>query len=177
MESSFLFGGIFILLLVILFIGGIILVQRSDRKTKLARVKDRQQLTLDELYKTFYADLPRDMVIDVLKEISNATEIPSGFIRPQDKFNKELAPVKGSEFGDGLIELTWDIERIIRNLKRKHYNIDADAEMKKIETVDNYVRKMVEWKILLDKSAPVNSHPGQQKGDAGQRRTGDTEVV
>lgn len=143
-------GGILVLIMVVLFVGGIILVERSDRKTKLARVKDRQQMTLDELYKTFYADLPRDMVIDVLKEISNATEIPSGFIRPQDRFNKELAPVKGSEYGDGLIELTWNTEDIIRNLKRKNYNIDANEEIRKIETVDNYVRKMVELRLLLD---------------------------
>ena len=97
-----------------------------------------------QFFEQFYADsgLPRELVLSLLDEIAAATEVPASILRPGDRFAEELAPVKGYEFDDGLVELKWIAERRERMLEVK-------LDLEEIRTVDDYIRTMAK----LDMSA------------------------
>lgn len=102
---------------------------------KVARVKHRTPMTPDEFYDTFYAQtaLPKDVVLQLLKEVANAIEIPATLLRPQDRFEVELRPVKGWEVGDGITDLTYWLE-----WREKKYAVTLDPA--KIRTLDDYIK-------------------------------------
>jgi len=70
---------------------------------KRRRFSDRRDLSQDELRATFETRGLSAIEIDAFLEIvSQVTSIPVGKLRPQDRFDRELAPERGWEFDDGL---------------------------------------------------------------------------
>jgi hypothetical protein len=107
------------------------------RKDRVKHLGERQLLNLDEFCSRYYPseDLPREHILEVLKELSEALEIPAGVLRPSDRFLVELAPLKDTW---GAVDDT-DFSLILlteRLQKRDGVRID----MKTVKTVDAYIR-------------------------------------
>lgn len=92
---------------------------------------------MDDFCSQFYPgeDLPRERILDVLKNLSEALEIPAGKLRPSDRFLVELAPLKDTwgsvdDTDFSLILLTGRLQ------KRDGVRID----MKTVKTIDDYIR-------------------------------------
>ena len=99
----------------------------------------------DEFYSTYYRNsgIEKEIVFEVLKEIANATEIAATKILPTDRFDQQLRPVKGWEFGDGLAEVSWFLKD-----KMKKAGISEQAQL---HTVDELIRYVAWLETQLDK--------------------------
>jgi len=138
---------VLLLLVLVAAVPLIRLVSRHERDAKLARVAGRSTMDFDEFYRAFYAGsgLPADVVRRALQEVAELSGIPAVMLRPTDRFDKELAPVRGSEFGDGLALLSPQMRR---RLKRAHLTEDLSA----VKTLDDFIRHI------------ARSEPNQQPG-------------
>src|SRR5262249_251622 len=65
---------------------------------RVKRLGERQLLSMDDLCSRFYSggNLPMERILDVLKDLSEALEIPAGKLRPSDRFLVEFAPLKNT---------------------------------------------------------------------------------
>jgi hypothetical protein len=78
------------------------------RSQKAARLRDRAPLSDVEFYQQYYEDsgLDRDSVARVRSDVAAALELPPQFLRPSDRFDRELAPASGwAGWDDGLTVL------------------------------------------------------------------------
>lgn len=123
------------LLFLVLFATGAYFHHRWLRQRKITRVSTRAPLGPDQFYEKYYASsgLPKRVVLQLLKEVANASDIPVPLLRPEDRFTVELAPIKGWEFDDGLVELSWLTEDREKRFAGK-------VDLSKIQTVDDYIR-------------------------------------
>ena len=70
--------------------------------SKLRRLDGRDDLSNEEIYQRFFENsgLPEDAVISAWTELAEFLELPTGKLRPADRFAHELAPPKGHEYDD-----------------------------------------------------------------------------
>lgn len=104
-------------------------------KGRRSALKDRAELTVGEIYDSFYADSPisRDAVGQALEEISEDLSVPLGKLRPQDRFDVELGPTPGWEYDD-------DVSDVMARARRRLVDSGASQDLTPIRTVDDYVR-------------------------------------
>jgi hypothetical protein len=103
-------------------------------KEKLKRLRNREEFTSDEIYSRFFADknLPKGLVLGVWNEVADSLRLPKGKLRPSDRFDKELAPVKGWEYDDDIVEVIWAAQHQIKES-------GATFDLSKIQTLGDYV--------------------------------------
>lgn len=99
------------------------------------RFLDRERLTVEEFAARFYAgdQIPASVVEEALAEISMATDVDEGYLRPEDRFDGVLRPSKGWEYDDGLNLLG-------SNLSSRAAKAGIDLELSTIGCVDDYIR-------------------------------------
>jgi len=104
------------------------------------RFKERKELTPEEFIDMFYSDtkISPEIVSEVLCLIGTALNIPYGKLRPSDKFNKELAPPKGHEFSDGIVEIDSYLSDY---LEKGRYSLD-----KNLDSIDDLIRFIADTK-------------------------------
>ncbi|MHB8734772.1 MAG: hypothetical protein ACYC6M_05655 [Terriglobales bacterium] len=109
----------------------------SLQKDRVKRLGERELLSTDDFCSRFYSgeDLPRERILDVLKDLSEALEIPAGKLRPSDRFLVELAPLKSTW---GPVDDTDFSVMVLTNLLERKYGVRI--EMKTIKTIDDYIR-------------------------------------
>ncbi|MCD6405362.1 MAG: hypothetical protein J7M19_06015 [Planctomycetes bacterium] len=109
-----LFGIIMLVFVVLLLIA-----ERSMMRKKRRRFQDRADITEYEFYRTYYKDtgISKETVCEVLCVVGSGTEIPATRIRPSDRFDKELAAVRGWEWDDGLVEVEWYLRDKKKNVR------------------------------------------------------------
>ncbi len=75
--------------------------------TKQARFKDRENLNVEEIYQRYFSEsgLKKEKVIDIWMKIAQTLHLEPGRLRPTDRFDAELAPVRGYHVEDELIDL------------------------------------------------------------------------
>jgi hypothetical protein len=114
--------------------GGLLVWVYVPKKRRLKRFEYRPELDLDEIYQEFFAakSLPRDLVCELWKEISEVLHVPAGKLRPDDRFDRELAAPKGWEYDDELSDLQWVAERRLKQ-------IGGQGDLSQIKTVGDYV--------------------------------------
>jgi hypothetical protein len=122
----------------IIVAGGTLFTLSSRRAGlhKAKRLSHRPELSLQEFQEQFYrdSDISPGVLAEALRAIEEATAVPRGQLRPQDRFAEELAPEKGWEFDDGLAELRWELEARGKN---------RDSV---VSTVDDFIRIFAEAK-------------------------------
>ena len=133
-------SGLQIILFAAVVIGAIPLLRLvacHEREAKQRRISDRPDMGFDEFYNAFYSNsgLSAAVVCRLLNEVAEATGLPSHKLRPSDRFDRELAPVRGSEFGDGLALLTAQVEQ---RLKTAHLTADTSS----IKTLGDFIERM-----------------------------------
>jgi hypothetical protein len=116
-------------------IGGVLAWNFLPRHRRLAQFADREELSSDSIYRAFFAeqDLPKGLVIELWDEVASPLRLPPGKLRPSDRFDRELAPVRGWEFDDDIVEVHWAAQRRLKKLS-------VDADISKIQTLQDYVR-------------------------------------
>lgn len=85
---------------------------RKAEALRVARFKNRASLDILEFWSKYYpsGEVSLKSVEEALRLVNEATEVPPGKLRPDDRFAVELAPERGWEFDDGLAEIYWDLE-------------------------------------------------------------------
>ena len=88
------------------------------QRRRLARFADREELSAEQIYTGFFATthFPRALVSELWTEVALPLRVPPGKLRPSDRFDKELAPVKGWEFDDDIVEVCWAAERRLKKM-------------------------------------------------------------
>lgn len=100
--------------------------------------QNREPLPLEEIYASRY-DV-RDIDFETFKElmihVSQELGIPVGLLRPEDRFDRELAPAPEDRWDSGIAILIFDLKDAA---KRKKLPID-----RYMDTLDDYLRLMNE---------------------------------
>ncbi len=114
--------------------GGVLAWNFIPHRRRLERFADREDLSLDSIYSQFFAanNLPKGLVLELWNEVAVPLRVPSGKLRPSDRFDKELAPVKGWELDDDTLEVHWAAQR---RLKKLGVNTDIST----VQTLRDYV--------------------------------------
>src|SRR5438552_2763504 len=114
--------------------GGVLAWNFIPYRRRLERFADRDDLSLDGIYSQCFAaqNLPKGLVLELWNEVAAPLRVPPGKLRPPDRFDKELAPVKGWELDDDTIEVYWAA-------KRRLTKLGVNADISAIQTLQDYV--------------------------------------
>jgi len=131
-------GTLQVIVLVVVVIAAIPLlrlIRRHERAVKRERVAGRSDMEFAEFYRSFYAEsgLPPAVVRRLLEEVAEVTDILAAKLRPPDRFDRELAPAHGDEFGDGLAILP-------AHVRRRLERAGLSADLGTIRTLDDFIR-------------------------------------
>ena len=119
---------------VLAVVGGVLAWNFIPQRRKLERFADREDLSLDSIYSRFLAanNLPKGLVLELWNEVANRLRVPPGKLRPSDRFDNELAPVKGWELDDDTVEVHWAAQRRLKSL-------GVNADTGEVRTLRDYV--------------------------------------
>lgn len=127
--------GLYVLLA--LFVGAAIavrIVMRQRLPLKLKRFEGREHLSIEKIHDDFYPGYEMHELVELWQEIASAVEVPPGLIRPTDRFDTELAPVKGFRIASEMDDLH---DAFVRRCKQQR----IDFREVKIQTVDDYIKQ------------------------------------
>lgn len=104
-------------------------------KTQAAarRLAARDELSDDDIFARFFASsgLPRGPVLEAWHEIADTLKAPSGRLRPEDRFGKDI----------GVYWITSDALDVLAEKGRiRAKKLGRDVDLKALATVDEYVR-------------------------------------
>ncbi|MDA2912924.1 hypothetical protein MYX77_03005 [Acidobacteriia bacterium AH_259_A11_L15] len=104
-------------------------------RRKIKQLGPRQPMSADEFYQMFYSQsqLPKEVVLELLKEVAESIEVPPTLLRPEDRFSAEMADDAAWGPDGGLAEVTFAAER-----REKRLGVAVD--LSKIQTLDDYIR-------------------------------------
>jgi len=113
---------------------GVLVWNFVPRRQRLKRFESRPDLSLDQIYGEFFGgrNLSKELVCELWKEVAESLHLPPGKLRPTDRFDAELAPPKGWEHDDNIVDVQWAAER---RLKRS----GTQADLSQIKTLSDYV--------------------------------------
>jgi hypothetical protein len=137
MTLEGLMGVLQIVFLGVVVIGGLAYMYFAERRAKRKRETpfyNRSDLSEEEFFLTYYRDtkIKKKTVSDVLRVISDATEIPTTKIRPSDRFDREFALTRGFDFDDGISEISHFLKGKMNQM--------GISEMPRLYTVDDLIR-------------------------------------
>jgi hypothetical protein len=115
---------------------GLLSVSYPKRK-RAARFADREELSMEQIFERFYKDrgVPKDLVLELWNEAAEALSVPGGKLRPTDRFDKELGPVRAFplvDLNEGLLSI------MVRRLRA----IDPNAKPsvpENIKSLNDYI--------------------------------------
>jgi predicted small integral membrane protein len=124
-----------VLLAIVVGLAAAIVWEAQASKGRRRGLKGRRELTLGEIYESYYADssISRDLVGQALEEISEELSVPLGKLRPEDRFDVELGPTPGWEYDD-------DVSDVMAHARRRLADSHASQDVSSVRTVDDYVR-------------------------------------
>lgn len=130
-------GVLQIIFLGVVVIGGLAYMYFAERRAKRKRgapFHKRSDMSEEEFFLTYYRDtkIKKETISEVLKAVSDATEIPVTKIRPSDRFDREFTLARGFDFDDGISEIS-------RFLKGKVKQMGI-SETPRLYTVDGLIR-------------------------------------
>jgi hypothetical protein len=109
-------------------------VMRQRLPLKLQRFKGRERLPIEQIHENFYPGYEIEKFIELWMEIASAVEVPPELIRPTDRFDGELGPVKGFEVASEMDDL---VEAFMRRCKQQQ----LDSRTVNVKTVDDYIKQ------------------------------------
>lgn len=120
---------VFLLLTVI----AVYIVMKQRLPLKLKRFAGRENLPLERIHNVYYANYEKNMFTEIWIEIASHVEVPPGLLRPTDRFDRELGPVKG-------YPIAGEMEDLEDAFKRRCSQRSLDWRKVRIDTVDDYVK-------------------------------------
>jgi hypothetical protein len=115
---------------------GVLSLSYPARK-RTTRFRDREELSLHETYDRFYKDsgITENTFSQLWNEAAEALGISSGKLRPTDRLDKELGPVKGFP----LVDLNEDLLNVMVKRLRAHNPKAKLSELKNILSLHDYI--------------------------------------
>ncbi len=109
---------------------------------KRNRFENRESKSLDEIFNEYYLDsnVHKSEFDRIWNNVTDILQLDAKKLLPHDKFDVELAPVKGFEIGDEIEDLE---EYFLSECHKKHLDIKRD---KKIDTLDDLIRLLANLK-------------------------------
>jgi hypothetical protein len=106
------------------------------RGRKLARLADRRSVGDDDFYDRYYrsSGLTKDLVVKLRHELGAALDLSPMVLLPTDRFETELAVVKGWWYLDDSPD-----ELVLLNRERER-RLGVQIPIENIRTVDDYIR-------------------------------------
>lgn len=107
--------------------------ERLRVKRKKSRFTGRENLPLEQIYRLYYSDsgLSQNSVLEVWQELAKRLAIAPGLLRPDDRFDNQLAPENGFPTEDELA----DVEAYMQELAEK-----STVSLGNIQTFGDAVR-------------------------------------
>jgi hypothetical protein len=116
-----------------LSVAAVYFVMRQRMPLKLKPFKDRERLSIEHIHGQFYSNYEMAKFVELWLEIASSVEVPPELIRPEDRFDGELGPVKG-------FEVASEMDNLDDALIRRCQECQLNPRDIKIETVDDYIR-------------------------------------
>ena len=117
---------------------GYFYAQKRARQSMSQRFADRDPLGIEQVCDLFciepYAD--RLMIKELLDHVAAELDVNPEVLRPSDRFEVELKPVKGWGFDSGVTTLMLELDRLA---KEKNLSIDLSS----VKTLADYVEWML----------------------------------
>ncbi len=90
---------------------------------------------MEEVYSLFFADsgIPKEVVLELWMEVATILDLPAGKLRPQDRFDAELGPERGWEWGDNIAILDRIAAKRLKKMKSHSF------DLKDVRTLYDYV--------------------------------------
>jgi hypothetical protein len=111
---------------------------REERRALANRFAERPALDFNAFYQNYYAGkVDRAMTEELLQHVSQELSIPVAKLRPSDRFDAELRPIRGWEFDSGKGILLVEMEKLARAKSK-------DIDVTSIKTLDDYLLAMAE---------------------------------
>ena len=131
------------------------------RQTLLGRFADREDLGKTRAYEQYWAEFPRQDVLELFELLEVEYQTPPGLLRPADNLSKLLDPIATSNLFKWLLYRTRTEDRIAEinyrlGKRQERYGTRQAWQKAGISTVDDFVRA---W---------CGQPPGSRPGEAGR---------
>lgn len=119
----------------VLFVAGYRTGVAQSKKRLAARFESRKENSIDEFYDLFYksSGIDKTLIQELLEHVAGELDLPVARLIPSDRFDVELAPDKGWEYGAGHGILRLELKKWA---KQKELEIDISS----VHTLDEYLR-------------------------------------
>jgi hypothetical protein len=110
---------------------------REFRRLPIRQLGDRAGLGGDAFFTQYYeaAGLKKEKVLATRKQVAEALEVPAELLRPEHRFDEELAPPEGWEVG-------WDdgLDLVRRGVVPRSSPL-RNVDWSKVTTLDDVIRQ------------------------------------
>lgn len=99
-------------------------------------LREREALSPTGFYDRYYADsgLDQETVVELLEHVADELRLPSGKLRPGDRFSKGLSPGEAHGWDSGYGVLIFELQSLA-----KERGIAVD---RRVDSLDDYIRIM-----------------------------------
>ncbi|WP_156476672.1 hypothetical protein [Stenotrophomonas sp. DDT-1] len=99
-------------------------------------LRERDALSPTGFYDQYYADsgLDQEIVGELLEHVADELRLPSGKLRPGDRFSKELSPGEAHSWDSGYGVLIFELQSLA---KKRGIAVD-----RRVDSLDDYIRIM-----------------------------------
>lgn len=99
-------------------------------------LRERDALSPIGFYEQYYADsgLDQETVVELLEHVADELRLPTGKLRPGDRFSKELLPGEAHSWDSGYGVLIFELQSLA-----KKCGVAVD---RRVDSLDDYIRIM-----------------------------------
>ncbi|MBN4958181.1 hypothetical protein JY411_07130 [Stenotrophomonas maltophilia] len=99
-------------------------------------LREREALSPIGFYDQYYADsgLDQETVVELLEHVADELRLPSGKLRPEDRFSKELSPGEAHGWDSGYGVLLFELQSLAKER--------GIAVNRRVDSLDDYLRIM-----------------------------------
>lgn len=100
------------------------------------KLREREALSPTGFYDQYYAEsgLDQETVMELLEHVADELRLPSGKLRPADRFSKELLPGEAHSWDSGYGVLIFELQSLA-----KKCGVAVD---RRVDSLDDYIRIM-----------------------------------
>ncbi|UXY55131.1 hypothetical protein [Pseudomonas tohonis] len=126
------------LLVIAIVVAGYIYGQRRAKREIEKRFSGRERLSLEDVCNLFLREDTHDQnaIGEIIMHVAHELSVDPAFLRPDDRFDKELRPARGWEFDSGVTTLMLDLKD---QAIRQGRTLDSST----IKTLDDYVHELL----------------------------------
>ncbi len=100
------------------------------------KLREREALSPTDFYDQYYtrSGLDKETVVELLEHVADELRLPSGKLRPEDRFSEELSPGEDHGWDSGYGVLIFELQSLA---KKRGVAVD-----RRVDSLDDYIRIM-----------------------------------